>query len=190
MGCYHVSFYHHAMKYLLLHKPKKIILCIKCKTKTSTKDLTEVTKKNGRLMMKGLCDACGVKKTSLVKQCGGGRKLDIHSLTGKLPEHKNGWTPPVYKYMGPYNPLDKQLEYNTRTQEKYWSDMSNQRTRSMKLALSTISVMTWVRLTRPQSSHSLSLLTGARGVMGRRITSSLFPSHHPLLPPRMSREDY
>ena len=107
MGCYHVSFYHHAMKYLLLHKPKKIILYIKCKTKTSTKDLTEVTKKNGRLMMKGLCNACGVKKTSLVKQCGGGRKLDIHSLTGKLPEHKNGWTPPVYKYMGPYNPLDK-----------------------------------------------------------------------------------
>ena len=26
-------------------------------------------------MMKGLCDACGLKKTSLVKQCGGGRKL-------------------------------------------------------------------------------------------------------------------
>ena len=47
------------------------------------------------------------------------RKLDIHSLTGKLPEHKNGWAPPVYKYMGPYNPLDKQVEYNTRTQEKY-----------------------------------------------------------------------
>ena len=77
--------------------------------------------------MKGLCDACGVKKTSFVKQCGGGRKLDIHSLTGKPPKHKNGWTPPVYKYMGPYNPLDKQLEYNTRTQEKYWSGVSNQK---------------------------------------------------------------
>ena len=61
--------------------------------------------------MKGLFDACRVKKTSLVKQCGGGRKLDIHSLTGKLPEHKNGWTPPVYKYMGPYNPLNITQEH-------------------------------------------------------------------------------
>lgn len=61
--------------------------------------------------MKGICEVCGVKKTSFVKQPGGG-KLDIHSLIGKLPKPKSGWTPPGYKYMGPYNPLDKQLEYD------------------------------------------------------------------------------
>ena len=38
-------------------------------------------------------------------------KVPIHSLTGKLPEHKNGWTPPVYKYMGPYNPLNITQEH-------------------------------------------------------------------------------
>ena len=42
----------------------------------------------------------------------------------------------------------------------------------------------------PIVSLSVSVLSGAIGVMGRRIASSLFPSHHPLLPPHMSRKDY
>ena len=41
-----------------------------------------------------------------------GGALDIHKLIGKLPKPKAGWTPGNYKYMGPYNPLDKQLEYD------------------------------------------------------------------------------
>ena len=36
-----------------------------------------------------------------------GGSLDIHKLIGKLPKPKSGWTPSNYKYMGPYNPLDK-----------------------------------------------------------------------------------
>ena len=41
-----------------------------------------------------------------------GGALDIHKLIGKLPRPKAGWTPGNYKYMGPYNPLDQQMEYN------------------------------------------------------------------------------
>ena len=45
---------------------------------------------------------------------GGG---DIHKWIGKLPKPKAGWTPGKYKYMGPYNPLDKQLSYDPETGE-------------------------------------------------------------------------
>ena len=46
-----------------------------------------------------------------------GGNIDIHKLIGKLPIPKGGWTPPGYKYMGPYNPLEKQLEYDPNTGE-------------------------------------------------------------------------
>ena len=46
-----------------------------------------------------------------------GDGFDIHKLIGKLPKPKSGWTPGKYKYMGPYNPLDKQLEYDKNTGE-------------------------------------------------------------------------
>ena len=46
-----------------------------------------------------------------------GGSLDIHKLIGKIPKPKAGWTPGGYKYMGPYNPLDKQLEYDRNTGE-------------------------------------------------------------------------
>ena len=46
-----------------------------------------------------------------------GKGFDIHKAIGKLPKPKGGWTPGSYKYMGPYNPLDKQLEYNKDTGE-------------------------------------------------------------------------
>ena len=46
-----------------------------------------------------------------------GTGVDIHKLIGKIPKPKAGWTPGKYKYMGPYNPLDKQLEYDRNTGE-------------------------------------------------------------------------
>ena len=46
-----------------------------------------------------------------------GAGVDIHKLIGKIPKPKAGWTPGKYKYMGPYNPLDKQLEYDKNTGE-------------------------------------------------------------------------
>ena len=39
MGCYHASFYYHAMKYLLLHKPKKLYCVSNVKQKLLQKTL-------------------------------------------------------------------------------------------------------------------------------------------------------
>ena len=44
-----------------------------------------------------------------------GGAIDIHKAFGKIPKPKAGWTPGKYKYMGPYNPLEKQLEYDKNT---------------------------------------------------------------------------
>lgn len=46
-----------------------------------------------------------------------GRGIDIHKWTRKLPRPKAGFTPSKYKYMGPYNPLNQQLNYNLETGE-------------------------------------------------------------------------
>ena len=46
-----------------------------------------------------------------------GGAIDIHKAIGKLPKPKSGWTPGKYKYMGPYNPLENQLEYDKNTGE-------------------------------------------------------------------------
>ena len=46
-----------------------------------------------------------------------GQGIDVHKAIGKIPKPKAGWTPGNYKYMGPYNPLDKQLKYDPNTGE-------------------------------------------------------------------------
>ena len=68
-----------------------------------------------------------------------GAGVDIHKLTGKIPKPKAGWTPGKYKYMGPYNPLDKQLEYDKNTGEvtKWYVQPYN------KVDEITIFVMIW-----------------------------------------------
>ena len=48
---------------------------------------------------------------------GGGGFFDIHSLIGKLPKPTACWTPGKYKYMGPMNDLDSQLDYNRNSGE-------------------------------------------------------------------------
>lgn len=90
--------------------------CVRCRTKTPTKDITKVISKNGKPMLKGICTVCSAKKSTFIKATTG-NGIDIHSLIGKLPKPKSGWTAPGYKYMGPYNPLDKQLEYDPKTGE-------------------------------------------------------------------------
>ena len=44
-----------------------------------------------------------------------GKGVDIPKWIGKLPRPKAGFTPGGYKFMGPYNPLDKQLVYDPET---------------------------------------------------------------------------
>ena len=46
---------------------------------------------------------------TFVKEMVWGAGIDIHKLIGKEPKPKAAWTPGNYKYMGPYNPLDEQL---------------------------------------------------------------------------------
>ena len=52
--------------------------------------------------------------------------LDIHKLIGKLPRPKKGFVAPNYKYLGPYNPLDSQLEHdNTGKITKFYDKPLN-----------------------------------------------------------------
>ena len=60
-------------------------------------------------MSRCTCANCGILKHSFVKQ---GGLLDVHKLIGKLPKPKGGFTLPSYKYIGPYNLLEEQLDAN------------------------------------------------------------------------------
>ena len=92
------------------------IYCVKCKRKTPSLNIRHTTTKNNKSIVKGNCQICGTLKNCFTKSKAGG-KFDIHSFIGKLPKPKAGWTPTNYKYTGPFNPLDKQLEYNPETGE-------------------------------------------------------------------------
>ena len=90
--------------------------CIKEKKQTECTPGSERYERtrNGRLMLKCVCESCGITKTKFVSSTEGGA-IDIHKAIGRLPKPKGGWTPGKYKYMGPYNPLDQQLEYDPTT---------------------------------------------------------------------------
>ena len=90
--------------------------CVKQKKFTNSLSGSEKTirSKNGKLMIKSICAECGAKKSQFIKPPTGG-SFDIHKFIGKLPRPKSGFTPGNYKYMGPYNPLDKQLKYDPNT---------------------------------------------------------------------------
>ena len=92
------------------------IHCVKSKRKTPSFHIRTATTKNNGSVVKGECKICSTSKNCFTKSKAGG-KLDIHSFIGKLPKLEAGWTPTNYKYMGPFNPLDKQLEYNPETGE-------------------------------------------------------------------------
>ena len=98
--------------------------CVKQKKFTnSLAESEKITRsKNGKLMIKSICAECGAKKSQFIKSKENqGGSIDIHKLIGKLPRPKSGFTPSKYKYMGPYNPLDKQVEYDPNTGEvKKW----------------------------------------------------------------------
>ena len=89
--------------------------CVKCKKQTSNVNEKYETSKNGKLMLTSLCSICGSRKSKVVKAELDGGAVDIHSLIGKIPHPKAGWTPSKYKVMGPFNPLEKQLEYDKET---------------------------------------------------------------------------
>ena len=90
-----------------------MIYCVRCKRKTDTINIVEKISKNNKPYISGLCSDCNGKKSQFISPKKGG---DIHSLIGKLPRPPGGFTAPGYKYLGPYNDLDNQLEYNDHGQ--------------------------------------------------------------------------
>ena len=43
------------------------LYCVKCKTRTSTNDVTTITTKNNRSALTGKCATCGIKKIRFIK---------------------------------------------------------------------------------------------------------------------------
>ena len=46
-----------------------------------------------------------------------GNGVDIHTMIGRLPKPKGGWTLPGHKYTGPYNDLENQVRWDPKTGE-------------------------------------------------------------------------
>jgi len=59
--------------------------CLKCKKKTETLDINQVTTKNNRSMLKGVCSACGSKKSQFVAHGTTGKGFSFNSLVNNLP---------------------------------------------------------------------------------------------------------
>ena len=91
------------------------IYCVKCKKKTDTNNIEKITTKNNRMAVRGNCKICGTQKYMFMKNEGSGL-FDIHKIIGKLPfRPSKGFVAPGYNYLGPYNPLHKQVTFNENT---------------------------------------------------------------------------
>ena len=87
--------------------------CLKCKKVTDTNGMTMESDKRGRQMMKGKCSLCESRKIKYVNNSEGGN-VDVHKVISKLPTLKSGWVLPGYRYLGPMNPLEEQLDENDK----------------------------------------------------------------------------
>lgn len=85
--------------------------CLTCKRRTKNIDSILQTTANNRKRIKSNCAICNRGKSRFVdSSIVEGKAIDIHSLIGKLPRPKKGFTLPNHKYTGPYNPLSEQLD--------------------------------------------------------------------------------
>ena len=93
------------------------IYCVKCKQKTPTLNEQSIITKNKRYAIVGNCSVCNSKKYMFIKnELKGSNLFDIHKYIGKMPfRPKSGWTPGNYKYLGPYNPLERQVDFDENT---------------------------------------------------------------------------
>ena len=60
--------------------------CSKCQRVTETENITTATSKNGRLMKRGQCIACGKTKTQFAKRGAAGESF-LNTLVNKLPSN-------------------------------------------------------------------------------------------------------
>ena len=87
-----------------------------------------------------------------------GAGIDIHSAIGKLPKPKRGWTLQGHYYTGPYNPLEKQVNYDPETGQikQMYHQQRGQQTRSQ-------CNMTWTMVsvrTETKNTVKISILVG------------------------------
>jgi hypothetical protein len=88
--------------------------CVKCRSKTETRDNQNVVSKNGRPMLRGICVVCGTTKTQFVKQSEGGDLVsslnsftkDVHLPFNKF---KGEIHIPGHSFTGPGTRLDLRL---------------------------------------------------------------------------------
>ena len=98
--------------------------CLRCKTKTETKDVQNVTSKNNRPMLRGICSVCGKTKTQFVKgsQQGGDLVSSLNSLTSSISlpwtKFKGEMHLPSHNFTGPGTRLD--LRLNADSSPKPW----------------------------------------------------------------------
>ena len=79
--------------------------CLKCRRVTETQNITTARSKNGRLMRRGQCLACGKIKTQFIKKGTAGGSF-LNSLVNKLPFEMHL---PGYNFIDPGTKLNKRL---------------------------------------------------------------------------------
>src|ERR1043165_5905035 len=102
--------------------------CVKCKSKTGTRDIQNVVSKNNRPILRGVCVVCGTTKTQFVKLSKGGDL--VSSLNSATSNFKLAWAKfpgemhlPGHSFTGPGTRLDQRL--NPDGTPKDWSKPVN-----------------------------------------------------------------
>ena len=72
-----------------------------------------------------------------------GAGFDIHAAIGKFAKPKKGWTLPGHNYTGPYNPLEKQVNYDSETGE-ILEYINHQQVQQMRLLCNMMLIMMFV----------------------------------------------
>ena len=104
------------------------IYCVKCRSRTETRDIQNVVSKNNRPMLRGVCVVCGTTKTQFVKKPSGGDL--VSSLNSTTKNIKLPWAKfpgemhlPGHQFTGPGTRLD--LRLNPDGTPKDWSGPIN-----------------------------------------------------------------
>jgi hypothetical protein len=100
--------------------------CVKCRSKTDTKDIQNVLSSNGRPMLKDICVVCGINKSQFVASLGSQGGDLVSSLNKVTSKIKLPWAKfagemhlPGHIFTGPGTRLD--LRLNPDGSYKEWS---------------------------------------------------------------------
>jgi len=101
--------------------------CVKCKKKTETKDIQQVTSKNNRNMLRGSCLVCGTTKTQFISGNSTGKGMNASTGKGLINKMINNlpfeFHLPGHNFTGPGTNLKKRL--NSDLTPKEWSKPYN-----------------------------------------------------------------